>query len=53
MEPYNATLSVHELVETSDGTNCIDNEALSNICTKTLKLRSPTYSTLNELISVS
>ena len=27
-EPYNATLSIHQLVENSDETFCIDNEAL-------------------------
>ncbi len=26
IEPYNATLSVHQLVENSDETFCIDNE---------------------------
>lgn len=28
VEPYNATLSVHQLVENTDMTFCIDNEAL-------------------------
>uniref|UniRef100_A0ACB8EZ98 Uncharacterized protein n=1 Tax=Sphaerodactylus townsendi TaxID=933632 RepID=A0ACB8EZ98_9SAUR len=28
VEPYNATLSVHQLVENTDETYCIDNEAL-------------------------
>ena len=32
VEPYNATLSVHQLVENSDQTFCIDNEALYDIC---------------------
>ena len=27
VEPYNATLSVHQLVENTDETFCIDNEA--------------------------
>ena len=31
VEPYNATLSVHQLVENSDETFCIDNEALYDI----------------------
>merc|ERR1719443_1342464 len=31
-EPYNATLSVHQLVENTDQTYCIDNEALYDIC---------------------
>merc|ERR1712216_602442 len=32
VEPYNATLSVHQLVENSDEVFCIDNEALYDIC---------------------
>ncbi|KAF8263821.1 hypothetical protein EI94DRAFT_1874459 [Lactarius quietus] len=31
VEPYNATLSVHRLVENSDETFCIDNEELYGI----------------------
>jgi tubulin beta len=52
VEPYNATLSVHQLVENSDETFCIDNEALYDICFKTLKLSNPTYGDLNHLVSV-
>lgn len=51
VEPYNATLSVHQLVEHSDETFCIDNEALYNICQKTLKLNQPSYVDLNNLVS--
>uniref|UniRef100_A0AAR2JBH7 Tubulin beta chain n=1 Tax=Pygocentrus nattereri TaxID=42514 RepID=A0AAR2JBH7_PYGNA len=36
VEPYNATLSVHQLVENTDETYCIDNEALYDICFRTL-----------------
>merc|ERR1712152_71834 len=36
VEPYNATLSVHQLVENTDETFCIDNEALYDICFRTL-----------------
>jgi tubulin beta len=32
VEPYNTTLSVHQLVENSDESMCIDNEALYDIC---------------------
>ncbi|KAG5462950.1 MAG: hypothetical protein BJ554DRAFT_2676, partial [Olpidium bornovanus] len=49
VEPYNATLSVHQLVENSDETFCIDNEALYDICFRTLKLTTPTYGDLNHL----
>ncbi len=30
---------------------CLDNEALYNICFRTLKLKSPTYGDLNHLVS--
>ncbi|KAG8533321.1 uncharacterized protein KY384_002104 [Bacidia gigantensis] len=51
VEPYNATLSVHQLVENSDETFCIDNEALYDICMRTLKLSHPSYGDLNHLVS--
>jgi tubulin beta len=51
VEPYNCTLSVHQLVENSDETFCIDNEALYDICFRTLKLSTPTYGDLNHLVS--
>jgi len=50
VEPYNATLSVHQLVENADEVMCIDNEALYDICFRTLKLTNPTYGDLNHLI---
>ena len=53
VEPYNATLSVHQLVENTDETFCIDNEALYDICFRTLKLTTPTYGDLNHLISAT
>ncbi len=51
VEPYNATLSVHQLIENADEVMCIDNEALYDICNKTLKLPTPSYSDLNNLVS--
>jgi len=51
VEPYNATLSVHQLVENADEVMCIDNEALYDICFRTLKLTTPTYGDLNQLVS--
>merc|ERR1712072_465452 len=53
VEPYNATLSVHQLVENSDEVMCIDNEALYDICFRTLKLTTPTYGDLNHLVSAA
>ncbi|KAK9471867.1 Tubulin/FtsZ, GTPase domain-containing protein [Dipodascopsis tothii] len=51
-EPYNAVLSFHQLVESSDSTFCLDNEALYDICIKTLKIDRPSYSDLNQLVSL-
>ena len=53
VEPYNATLSVHQLVENTDETFCIDNEALYDICFRTLKLQQPVYGDLNHLVSLT
>jgi len=51
VEPYNATLSVHQLVENADESFVIDNEALYDICFRTLKLANPNYGDLNMLVS--
>ncbi|ETO10472.1 tubulin beta chain [Reticulomyxa filosa] len=53
VEPYNATLSVHQLVENSDEVMVIDNEALYHICNRVLKLSTPTYADLNYLVSTA
>ena len=50
-EPYNATLSVHQLINNSDEVMVIDNHALYDICIRTLKLTYPTYGDLNHLVS--
>merc|ERR1712218_658869 len=49
VEPYNAVLSSHQLLENSDETFIIDNEALYNINHNILKNKQPTYSELNGL----
>merc|ERR1719443_394579 len=51
VEPYNATLSVHQLVENSDQCFTLDNEALYDICFRTLKLTTPTFGDLNHLVA--
>ena len=53
VEAYNATLSVHQLLENTDETFCIDNEALYDICFRTLKLTTPSYGDLNHLVSAT
>jgi tubulin beta len=52
VDPYNSTLSVHQLVKNTDETFCIHNEAVFYICLRTLKLSTPTYRDLNHLISL-
>merc|ERR1712141_732183 len=51
VEPYNAVLSSHQLLENSDETFVIDNEALYNINYNILKNNQPTYEELNSLIA--
>ncbi|KAF7124364.1 hypothetical protein RHSIM_Rhsim12G0138700 [Rhododendron simsii] len=53
VEPYNATLSVHQLVENADECMVLDNEALYDICFRTLKLATPNFGDLNHLISAT
>lgn len=53
VEPYNATMSVHHLVENTDETYLVDNEALYDICYRTLKITGPSYSDLNHLVSAA
>lgn len=50
VEPYNATLSVHQLVENADECMVLDNEALYDICFRTLKLTTPSCKYLNSLL---
>jgi tubulin beta len=52
VEPYNATLSIHQLLENSDETFVIDNEALYNISHNILKQNQPKYSDLNWVVSL-
>ena len=46
VEPYNATLSIYQLLENSDKTFVIDNEALYNILHNLLKQQQPKYAEL-------
>jgi len=51
VEPYNATLSIHQLIENTDSVTCIDNDALHDICSRTLGITNPNYTDLNSLVS--
>ena len=53
VEPYNATLAFHQLIENTDQTVILDNEALYDICFRTLKLTQPTFGDLNHLVSAA
>ncbi|KAG8896127.1 Tubulin beta-2 chain [Tulasnella sp. 403] len=50
VEPYNSILTLHQLVETSDLTICIDNEALYGMSSR-LGGKTPEFSQLNTIIS--
>jgi|UniRef100_A0A7S2UF05 tubulin alpha len=51
VEPYNAVLSTHSLLEHTDLAFALDNEALYNVCKKSLDIERPTFSNLNRLIA--
>lgn len=51
LQPYNALLSVHQLVENSDMTMCIDNEALYDLTQRTLKIKAPAFEDLNNVVA--
>ena len=51
VEPYNAALSVHQLVENADESIALDNEALYDIFFRTLKLTTPTCKTQANLLN--
>uniref|UniRef100_A0A452SZX3 Tubulin beta chain n=1 Tax=Ursus maritimus TaxID=29073 RepID=A0A452SZX3_URSMA len=53
VEPYNAVLSLQHLAQHADACFCIDNEALYDICFRTLKLAAPSYGDLNHLVSLT
>ncbi|KIM84885.1 hypothetical protein PILCRDRAFT_96615 [Piloderma croceum F 1598] len=50
-EPYNALLSLHQLIDSSDLTICLDNKALYDIAVRTLKTTSPGFADLNGLVA--
>lgn len=47
VEPYNAMMALHYHIESTDMLVCFDNEALYDICTKTLKISFPTMKDRN------
>ncbi|TYI57324.1 hypothetical protein E1A91_D11G272700v1 [Gossypium mustelinum] len=51
VEPYNSVLSTHSLLEHTDVAVLLDNEAIYDICRRSLDIERPTYNNLNRLIS--
>merc|ERR1712201_40023 len=49
--PYNTVLCVHSLLEHTDVTKLVDNEALYDICRRNLDIERPTYTNLNRLLA--
>jgi len=51
VEPYNTVLSTHSLLEHTDVSFMLDNEAIYEICKKNLGIAQPSYAHLNRLIA--
>ena len=51
VEPYNALLSTHYSMDYSDCNILLDNEAIYDVCGSNLEVCSPTYTSLNRVIS--
>jgi len=51
VEPYNSVLATHSLLEHTDVSFILDNEAIYDICKKRLNIDKPNYTNLNRLIA--
>eukprot|EP00472_Partenskyella_glossopodia_P013681 CAMPEP_0197517132 /NCGR_PEP_ID=MMETSP1318-20131121/2105_1 /TAXON_ID=552666 /ORGANISM="Partenskyella glossopodia, Strain RCC365" /LENGTH=452 /DNA_ID=CAMNT_0043066445 /DNA_START=63 /DNA_END=1421 /DNA_ORIENTATION=- len=51
VEPYNCVLSTHALLEHTDVAVILDNEAIYDICRRSLDIERPSYTNLNRLIA--
>jgi len=51
VEPYNSVLSTHSLLEHTDVSFLLDNEAIYEICRRSLDIERPSYTNLNRLIA--
>jgi tubulin alpha len=50
-DPYNSVLSTHSLLEHTDVSVLLDNEAIYDICHRSLDIDRPNYTNLNRLIA--
>jgi len=51
VEPYNGLLSTHWLLDHTDVSLVLDNEALYSICQKKLDIKKPSYNNLNRIVA--
>jgi len=51
VDPYNALLSTHWLLDHTEVSIVLDNEAVYDICNRALDLKTPTYDNLNRIIA--
>ncbi|PAA84112.1 hypothetical protein BOX15_Mlig009134g1 [Macrostomum lignano] len=51
VEPYNSILCMHGTIRHSDCGMIVDNEAIYDICRKSLDIERPTYTNLNRLVA--
>ena len=51
VEPYNSILTTHTTLEHSDCSFLVDNQALYEICRRSLDVERPTYTNLNRLLA--
>lgn len=47
VEPYNSVLATHSLIEYADVSFLLDNEAIYDICKRSLDIERPSYANLN------
>ena len=50
-EPYNAILSLNNLIEYSQASFTVENSALNRICEKNLKIAKPSFNDVNHIIA--
>ena len=52
VEPYNAVLSIHHLVENADFVNVVQNQSLYEICGRSLRITAPSFADFNYIIGL-
>lgn len=52
VEPYNTVLHMHQAIDAVKLSALMDNEAIGEVCYRSLMRRQPTYSTMNQVIAL-